>query len=1057
MSSGPDNQAPQYTDIIQTAQAAEKLRTIDTAAAVITCRRALELTLKWIYTQDKNLIPPYQDNLAAHLNSPELQNLLGQDLYKRINYIRILGNAAAHSTTQPEPEQADLALRNLNLLLRHLTKTYQPDQLSALQKIPAEDPLSLSEYKTRKIYIDTLLMDAGWTRGRDWIEEYELTGMPNKSGIGYADYLLLGTDGRPLAVIEAKKTSKDPSAGRQQAKLYADLLQKKFGIRPIIFLTNGFDTKIWDDTHYPERPVSGIYSKTDLQKEHNKHTRKTPLDQITINESIVNRYYQKEAITAVADAFGRQNRRHALLVMATGSGKTRTIIALTDLLLRHGWIKNILFLADRTELVKQAKSAFTAHLPDLASINLCQDKNVTTARAVFSTYQTMMNAIDDIKDDNGGKLFTCGHFDLIIIDEAHRSIYNKYKDIFTYFDAHLIGLTATPKDEIDKNTYETFRLETGIPTYGYDLSQAVADGYLVDFVSIETKLKFLTEGIIYDDLSTEEKEEYENLFLDENGDLPKTIDSTALNDWIFNTDTIKEVLAALLKHGIKTDYGSKIGKTIIFAKNHAHAEKIYEIFGREYPSYPPDYICVIDNYTNYADSLIDEFKKPNGNPRIAISVDMLDTGIDIPEIVNLVLFKKVLSKAKFWQMIGRGTRLCPKLIDGADKEKFYIFDYCANFEFFRINAHGKEPSIVPTVQERIFSLQTEMAYKLQSYEYQTQPLRNFRRELITDLLTKIRELNRDNFAVRQHLRYIDRYRDETAWQALTYEDTLKISEEIAPLIYPYSDEAAAVRFDALMYGLELAWLINKPYPKAKKDLLKKVRAIADISTIPEILAQKELIGKILHTDYIKHADLGDFEHIRKNLRDLMKYLPAGTRTIYETNFSDEILQTEWHISDLTEDYLRTYKEKAAAYLREHQNIPVIEKLRTNIPLNSEDIASLEKILWNDIGSREQYEAECGNKPLGIFVREITGLEMNAAKKAFSTYLQDSRLNPQQIYFLNRIVEYIVKCGIMTDLSVLQATPFTDRGNVVELFSENKEIWYGIRRTIEQINENAKTA
>lgn len=1052
-----NNQPPAYTDLLQTARAAEKLRTIDTAAAVITCRRALELSLKWLYARDKTLIPPYQDNLAAYLNTPELRSRIGYDHYKRINYIRILGNAAAHSTSRLDPDQVDLAIQNLNLFLTHLTKTYLPDQLPALRKLPVSDPLSLSEYKTRKIYIDTLLMDAGWTRGRDWINEYELTGMPNKAGRGYADYVLLGDDGKPLAVIEAKKTCKDPAIGRQQAKLYADLLEQKFGIRPIIFLTNGFDTRIWDDKYYPERPVSGIYAKSDLRKEHNKHTQKTTLEHITINETIAGRYYQKEAITAVAETFGKQNRRHALLVMATGSGKTRTVIALTDLLLRNGWIKNILFLADRTSLVTQAKRSFATLLPDLTAVNLCEDKNVTTARAVFSTYQTMMNAIDDVRDENGGKLFTCGHFDLIIIDEAHRSIYNKYKDIFTYFDAHLIGLTATPKDEIDKNTYETFRLESGIPTYGYDLAQAVSDGYLVDFVSIETKLKFLTEGIIYDELTDDEKEEYEKLFINENGELPEAIESSALNDWIFNADTIKEVLATLLAHGIKVGYGSKIGKTIIFAKNHAHAEKIYEIFGKEYPNYPPDYIRVIDNYTNYAQSLIDEFSHPEKYPQIAISVDMLDTGIDIPEIVNLVFFKKILSKAKFWQMIGRGTRLCPDLIDGIDKNKFYIFDFCANFEFFRINGHGRETDTIITVQERIFSLQTEIVYKLQGHEYQTEPLRRFRRDRISDLLIKIRELNRDNFAVRQHLRYVDRYREETAWQALTYEDTLKISEEIAPLILPYSDEASAIRFDALVYGLELAWLTSKPYPKARKDLLKKVRAIADISTIPEILAQKEFIGKILHTDYIKHADIPEFEHIRENLRELMKYLPKGDRAVYDTNFSDEILETEWHVSDLTEDYLRTYKEKAAAYLREHQDVPVIAKLRTNIPLNDSDITALENILWNTVGSREQYEAECGNKPLGVFVREIIGLDMNAAKEAFSLYLQDSQLTQQQIYFLNRIVEYIVRCGMITDLSVLQGAPFTDRGTVSELFSENTDLWYGIFHTIEKINANARTA
>ncbi|MDY3203199.1 MAG: DEAD/DEAH box helicase family protein, partial [Methanocorpusculum sp.] len=319
-----------------------------------------------------------------------------------------------------------------------------------------------------------------------------------------ADYVLFGDDGRPLAIIEAKKTCKDPAVGRQQAKLYADLLEQKFGKRPVIFLTNGFETRIWNDTKYPERKVSGIYAKRDLEKEFAKLAFRTSLENIQINTSISGRYYQIEAIKAVCRAFDTENRRKALLVMATGSGKTRTVISLVDILIRHGWAKNILFLADRNLLVTQAKRSFNALLPDLSLTNLSEEKDSLNARAVFSTYQTMINAIDDIKDENGGRLFTCGHFDLIIIDEAHRSIYNKYKDIFSYFDAHLIGLTATPKDEVDKNTYDTFELESGVPTYGYDLSEAVSDGYLVDFVTIETKLKFIEEGIIYDDLTDEE-------------------------------------------------------------------------------------------------------------------------------------------------------------------------------------------------------------------------------------------------------------------------------------------------------------------------------------------------------------------------------------------------------------------------------------------------------------------------------------------------------------------------------------------------------------------------
>ena len=453
----------------------------------------------------------------------------------------------------------------------------------------------LSEYATRKLLIDKMLRNAGWIEGKNWINEYEIPGMPNKSEVGFADYVLLGDDGRILAVIEAKRTCFDVSKGRQQAKLYADLIEAKQGRRPVVFLTNGYETRIVDN-QYPERRVDEIYSKRDLEKWFNLLRMRSSLKNIIVDKNIAGRYYQEAAVKAVCDTLGQKNRRKALLVMATGSGKTRTVIALVKVLLEQGWIKNVLFLADRNSLVTQAKRSFVNLLPDLSVTNICEEKDNYGAHGVFSTYQTMINCIDTVRDDEG-KLFSCGHFDLVICDEAHRSIYNKYIAIFKYFDAPLVGLTATPKDEIDKNTYEIFDLESGVPTYGYELAQAVKDGYLVDFLSVETDLKFIQQGIVYDDLTDEEKEVYENTFKDEEGELPESIAPSALNEWIFNTDTIRKAINILMTEGLKIGYGSKIGKTIIFAKNHTHAEKILEIFGQEYPNLV-NYAKVIDNYIN---------------------------------------------------------------------------------------------------------------------------------------------------------------------------------------------------------------------------------------------------------------------------------------------------------------------------------------------------------------------------------------------------------------------------------------------------------------------------
>ena len=616
------------------------------------------------------------------------------------------------------------------------------------------------------------------------------------------------------------------------------------------------------------------------------------------------------------------------------------------------------------------------------------------------------------------------------------------------FDVY--GLTATPKDEIDKNTYDIFELNNGYPTYGYDLAQAVKDKYLVDYISVETKMKFDEGGIVYDELPEDEKEEYEKTFEEEDGTLPEAIDSSKLNKWIFNVDTIRQVLDVVMTNGLKIDYGQKIGKTIIFAKNHKHAEQILAVFQKEYP-YLKDYAKVIDNHITYAQSVIDEFSDPRKLPQIAISVDMLDTGIDVPEVLNLVFFKKVMSKAKFWQMIGRGTRLCPGLMDGADKDKFYIFDFCGNFEFFRMNK-GKATANMIAVQGAIFSLKFEMSYKLQDIQYQTDNLRKFRNTLVEDMSGKVRELNKDNFAVRQHLKYVELYSAKDNYQTLTYADTLAVRDELAPLIEPENDDAKALRFDALMYGIELAYLAGKKYSRGKHDLIGKVSGIAKVSNIPEITAQTPLIDRILHTDYLERADVDDFEHIRKSLRDLMKYVPKEF-VIFETTLDDEVLSVEWKESELENDDLKDYKAKAEFYIREHQDESAIAKLKGNIPLNSDDIKKLEKILWSDLGTKADYEAEYGEKPLGEFVREIVGLDMNAAKAAFSEYLDSANLDSRQIYFVNQIVEYIVQNGMMKDLTVLQDSPFTDQGSIVEIFTD-LSVWMGIRKVIDQVNANA---
>lgn len=912
----------------------------------------------------------------------------------------------------------------------------------------------ISEYQTRKKLIDRDLRESGWIENRDWINEYELSGMPNESNVGFADYVLFDDRGYPLAVIEAKRTTKSPEIGRHQAELYADLLERKFHRRPVIFLTNGYDKRIIDCSGN-EREIWGIYCKRDLEKYFNlKNNRRKLSLNININENITDRYYQKSAIKAVCSAFDKGYRK-ALLVMATGSGKTRTIVSLVDVLLSHGWIRNILFLADRTSLVHQAAQAFTNNLPALSSSNLCKNNPDVHARCIISTYQTMINLVDKSKEKDGTRTFSNGHFDLIIVDEAHRSIYNRYRSIFEYFDGLLVGLTATPKSDVDKNTYELFGQECGSPTYGYELAQAVKDGYLVDYKSVEIQTKFLDRGVVYADLTKDEQNEYENLFLD--GEyVPEKIESSEINEWLFNYDTSVRVLDALMRMGLKINDGSSLGKTIIFARNHTHAEFIYKVFNEQFPDHHGE--CqVIDNYYQYSDDMIVKFKNPDSKVRIAISVDMMDTGIDIPDILNLVFFKPVYSKSKFWQMIGRGTRLCPGLIDGNDKTCFYIFDFCSNFEFFRINPKGITVKDTVSIQSRIFSMKVLMAYRLQELQFQEEPFISFRKQLVDDIKTKLNELVRDNFAVKAHLNALDYYSRSDVLNALNDDDVLRIEQELAPLIQPYHDDPGAIRMDALILAIEYGYITNSPRPPLFQRLRKYAKILSKKMTIPDVAAKIETIRMVLKERFLERADLVIYEKIGRDLRDIMKYIEKptgpGNKPAKTSNFIDEVLKIEINDSELVDEQLSSYREKAEYFVRSHQDDPSIIKLKTNQPLNDDDLKRLEKILWSDIGTFEDYKREFENKPLGQFIREIIGLDMGAAKQAFSKYIDETTLDDRQVQFINQLVEYVVHNGVISDMQILTESPFKDTGNVSNLFQDQMK-WKCILTAINDINRNA---
>ncbi|MDQ2087911.1 DEAD/DEAH box helicase family protein [Herbivorax sp. ANBcel31] len=1079
---------------------AEKSLGVSYASTAILCRRALELAVKWVFSYDEEFKAPYQDKLATLIYDYRFKGIIDSKLFPMLTYIQKLGNKAVHSATPISREQAVLSLRNLYEFISWIDYCYSDEfhevdfdesilgdndkkkktkqelkglyeelgskdrkleevikENEALRKENAAKRQynkkqrefkvdEISEFKTRKMYIDLEIELNGWIIGKDCIEEVEVNGMPNSTGLGYVDYVLYADNGKPLALVEAKKTSVSPRIGQVQAKRYADCLEKQYGVRPIIFYTNGFEYYLWDDKNYPERVVSGIYTKEELEwlmfKGKNRESLKDPI----INEEITDRHYQKMAINAVCDTLDKGNRK-ALLVMATGSGKTRTAISIVDVLIKRGWVKNALFLADRKALVKQAKKNFKKLLPDLSLCNLLDSKDNPESRMVFSTYPTMMNAIDDVKNKRDEKLFTSGHFDLIIIDESHRSIYKKYQDIFNYFDAILLGLTATPKNDIDINTYSIFELENNVPTYAYELGEAIKDKYLVPYHTIETRTKFMYKGIHYDNLSEEEKEQFEETFDDD----VKDISSEALNSFLFNNNTIDTVLQELMEKGIKVEGGDKLGKTIIFAKNKKHADFIVERFDILYPEYRGDFAKTVYTGINYVESTMEDFEIKDKLPQIAVSVDMLDTGIDIPEIVNLVFFKKIRSKVKFWQMIGRGTRLCEDLFGvGIDKEDFRIFDYCDNFKFFRVNKNGKEAKMIKSLTENLFNIKISIIKELQNLDHQTEEYIEHREKLIEGIIKEVSKIDETKFNSRMKIKYIHKFNKKNAYEDLKDLDVRELKEHIAPIIPAIDDNEMAKRFDYLMYTIEYADLNGSAALKPKNRVVTTAEKLSLKGGIDEVKKQEDLILKVQTNEYWEEADIFDHEIVRVAFRDLIKFLDERSGEIYYTNFTDEIIDVEERPGEYTTNDMQSYRKKVNRYLNEHKDDLVVFKLRNNRELSEDDIKHLEKILWNDIGTKDDYEKEFGEEPLLKLVSKIVGLDSKAANELFSEFLSNETLNKNQMEFVKLIVNHIIKNGSL-DKSVLNEHPFNRGGNVIDLFEGKLDIAKKIIGIIDKIN------
>jgi type I restriction enzyme R subunit len=900
------------------------------------------------------------------------------------------------------------------------------------------DTHDYNEADTRRFFIDVLLREAGWEVGTNASIEVPVTSMPG--GEGFVDYVLWGADGKPLAVVEAKRSFSDPDVGRQQARLYADCLENMKGQRPLIFYTNGHKTWLWDDQRAPPREVQGFYTREELDLAVQRRQIQTDPRALQIDTDIVERPYQHRAIRAMAESLA-QGRRAGLLTMATGTGKTRTAIALVELLRRANWVKRVLFLADRVALVKQAANAFKAHLPDSSPVNLVTDK-AGEGRVYLSTYPTMMGLIEEM--ERAQRKYGIGHFDLIIIDEAHRSVYQKYGAIFRYFDSYLVGLTATPRDEVDRDTYHLFGLETGVPTDAYSLDEAVSDGYLVPPKAYSVPIKFVREGIRYDDLPEEEKEHWESLDWgdrageDEEGVAPEEVRASEVNKQLFNEHTVDLMLQHLMEHGLKVDGGDKLGKTIIFAVNQRHAEFIAKRFDHHYPHLKGEFARVITHAVKYADTLIDTFGVPAKLPQIAISVDMLDTGIDVPEVVNLVFFKPVRSKVKFLQMIGRGTRLCPDLFGpGLDKAEFYIFDFCGNFEFFNENPAGASSSMSEPLGKRLFKRRLELLALLmrdgrdrgvgeEPGDYDAVGLK---KGLVEQLHGEVAAMRLDNFIVRTEREHVTRFADPKQWETLDETALVELRDHVAglPSERP-AEHLSAKLFDLLCLNLQIALLTaSREFLGHRDKIIALAGELESREAIPAVKAELALIQDVQTEAYWKDITLPMTETLRRKLRGLVQFIDRQAFTPVYTVLTDEKGKvSEVQLGDFSTGInLAQYRRKVEAYIRANEHHLAIAKLRHNRPLTPTDLGELERFVFESdaVESRERFVACYGEVSLPAFIRSLVGLDRNAAKEAFGRFLDGSRYSSQQIRFVEMIIDRLTTHGAV-EAGQLYEPPFT---------------------------------
>jgi type I restriction enzyme R subunit len=893
-----------------------------------------------------------------------------------------------------------------------------------------------TETETRQFYIDSQLFRCGWEKSSfNLIDEFLLSGYSSyeQGDIKeFVDYVLFDQAGKPIAIVEAKKTSRDPLAGKRQASDYADRINEKFGIEPFIFLSNGMQTWFWDRQNYPLRVVSGFFTLADLTRLDYQRKNRKSFSAIKHNKSIINRLYQVEAVKRVTEAI-EQGRRKFLLVMATGTGKTRTAIALIDVLMRSNWVKQVLFLADRRELVKQALGDFKEHLPNQTRSRVEGGDIDLTANIHVATYPSMMQAYQHLSP---------GFYDLIIADESHRSIYNRYKTLFDYFDAMQLGLTATPTDYIDHNTFELFESPDGLPTFYYPYEQAIGEEYLAQYRVLEALTNFQIQGIKAGQLPSEFQKQLEEQGIDlsevnfEGSELERQVTNTGTNDAI-----VQEFMAKCRRDAS----GTLPAKTIIFAMSHRHAVELWKSFNRLYPDLQRrGMVEIIDSHMERAEKTLDDFKYRE-MPRIAISVDMLDTGIDIPSLQNLVFAKPVYSQVKFWQMIGRGTRRWVNPQTGETKTDFLIIDFWNNFAYFNMNPEGEVANPTEALPVRLFRTRLEKLVLLRGLGEQY-----YADQTVLQLQDMLGKLPNDNINIRPFETELNELAQSATWSNLSQDQYEHLSKAIAPLLrYQPDVNFGEMLFEARTERLTVAWLTGdtNQTEQLREQITQDIKSLPQ--TLKSVQAQVEKIAWVNSDGFWEHLDYNRLQDLQVTFTPLMRYRQQQKREMVQLHLPDRIVTRKWIVYGPSGEgaFAESYREQVEALVKDMADShPTMNKLRRGEQLVQSDIEVLSNLLNQaDLFITEDILKQVYERPdatITDFLQHILGLSRlpsreEQIKNAFEEFIANHPyFNSTQVNFL-RVVRSAVLRRAKLSTRDLEKPPFTNVGRVSELFSEDE--------------------